>query len=112
MKQKQSANPAMVPAPKKRYRLDAAITTFGPTRPVRIRKSGRPHQQIWLRAADVDSNARLKISNAATLDELMCQVTLASLSPSHFSSLRRPPRSHLTKAALWTRDLLDRILPF
>src|SRR5207302_3391509 len=99
------------PVSKKRCRSDAQLHISDPARPIRIKRSGRPHDQIWLRPTAADYAGRVKVRAAATLDELMCQVTRASLSPSHYSFLQRPNRFDFSKAALKVRDLFDRFRP-
>jgi len=104
------ANPAV--PPKKRCRFDSGTLIDDRARPVRMKKSGRPHEQIWLRSSAVASAGRLKVRAAASLDEFMCGVTRASLSPSHFSFLQRPARVDVTNALLKARDFFDRFRLF
>jgi hypothetical protein len=55
----------------------------------RMKKSGRPHQQIWLRPSTENSATPLKLPTGPSLDEMISGVTQASLSAAHFSFLRR-----------------------
>ena len=80
-------------------------------RPVRISRSGRRHEQIWLRPTAAEDANPLRVHAAATLDEVMCQVTRASLSPSHYSFLHRPNRFEFSGATLKMRDVFDRCWP-
>ena len=111
MNQKPSSIRSVEAVPKKRCRSDGRITMSWTNRPPRMKRTGRPHQQIWLRPTAADHASRLRVHAAATLDEVMCQVTRASLSPSHYSFLNRPSRFEFSKAALKVRDLLDRLRP-
>ena len=95
-------------APKRRCKFDTALRLRVTARPTRIKKSGRPHEQIWLRPSAADCAGRLKLRAAATLDEMMCQVTRASLSPPHYSFLQRPNRFDFGKTFVKLRDLVDR----
>jgi hypothetical protein len=110
MNQKNLTVPMVLPGPI-RCKSNAPLGLSDLSRPVRIRKSGRPHQQIWLRPNAADYAGRLKVRAAATLDELMCDVTRASLSPSHYSFLHRPNRFDFSRATLKARDLFDRFRP-
>src|ERR1700736_1509447 len=85
--------------PKKRCKAaQALVTAAAQTQPEiihsfhrlpRMKKSGRPHQQIWLRPSTEDSATPLKLPTGPSLDEMMSRVTQASLSAAHFSFLRR-----------------------
>jgi hypothetical protein len=103
--------PPALSVPKKSCRSDASLRLSTQPRPVRIKKSGRPHEQIWVRPNAAEQTARVKLRAAATLDELMCQVTHASLSPSHYSFLQRPNRFDFSRAAVRMRDIFDRFRP-
>src|SRR5438874_13164965 len=98
MSQKNLTVPAVLPGPKIRCKSNAPLALSDQSRPVRIRKSGRPHQQIWVRPDAAEYAGRVKVRAAATLDELMCDVTRASLSPSHYSFLHRPNRFDFSRA--------------
>ena len=89
--------------------MSARITISN--RPVRLKKSGQPHQQIWLQPTPTEYVGRVKLPASATLDEVMCQVTRASLSPAHYSFLQRPNRFEFGRATLKLRDCLDRLRP-
>jgi len=111
MNRENAAPPSVLPQPKNRCRSKAPLAMPALNRPVRIKRSGRPHEQNWLRPTAAECASRLRVHAAATLDEVMCQVTRASLSPSHYSFLQRPNRFELSKAALKVRDLFDRLRP-
>jgi hypothetical protein len=76
----------------------------------RMKKSGRPHQQIWLRPSTENSATQLKLPTGPSLDEMMCHVTTASLSPAHFAFL-----NNYHSRMKWLRaralDLLDKYQP-
>src|ERR1700736_12316 len=85
--------------PKKRCKAAQASVTAAPQmqleiihsfhRMPRMKKSGRPHQQIWLRPSKENSATQLKLPTGPSLDEMISGVTQASLSAAHFSCLRR-----------------------
>jgi hypothetical protein len=93
-------------SPKKRFRL-AQTLPLPATHPHRLKKSGRPHEQIWLRPSTANSRARFKVPAGPTLDELMCQVTSASLSPSHFPISPRPNAMRMRKVKHKASDFLQ-----
>jgi hypothetical protein len=99
------------PAPKKGCQSVRPLTMPTLNRPVRIKKSGRPHEQVWVRSTAAEYESGLRMHAAATLDEMMCQVTRASLSPSHYSFLNRPNRFDFSGAAVKLRDLCERCRP-
>jgi len=53
----------------------------------RMKRSGRPHPQIWARPATAIDNTPVKLPAASSLDEVMSCVTEASLSPAHVSAV-------------------------
>ena len=92
---------AELPRPKRRCKVqivsdvaleaDARMPAFSQRKP-RMKRTGHPHEQIWLRAVNGNSATRLKLPSAPTLDEMMCRFTRASLSPARFAFLRNYPQ--------------------
>jgi hypothetical protein len=89
-------HPALrLPRPKKRCKAAEPLapaemnvqTVTSSHRKPKMKRTGQPHQQIWVRPLNRDGATRLKLPSAATLDEMMCGFTQASLSPAHFSLL-------------------------
>ena len=111
MDQKPSAIRSVEAVPKKRSGSALRITMSRTNRPPRMKRTGRPHQQIWLRPTAADYASQLRVHAAATLDEVMCQVTRASLSPSHYSFLQRPNRFDRSRAMLKLSEIFDRFRP-
>jgi hypothetical protein len=68
--------------------IDKAEPIASPQRKPRMKRSGHPHPQIWLRATSAEVPARVRLPAAATVDEMVCGFTRASLSPAHFAFLR------------------------
>ena len=53
----------------------------------RMKRTGHPHQQIWLHPGSTEGTRPLRLPAASSMDEMMCCFTQASLSPAHFAFL-------------------------
>src|ERR1700737_3915854 len=107
--------------PKKRCKAaQALVTAAAQTQPEiihsfhrmpRMKKSGRPHQQIWLRPSTENSATQLKLPTGPSLDEMISGVTQASLSAAHFSFLRRYDDRGVQRFRATARGILYKYQP-